>query len=109
MAMAGRKIFSKIDCQKAFWQIPMKKEDIKKTPIITPITCGYRGNLTEQRMMNFKIIQVNSTELSVPAILLDENSDGAVSFNEPRPRPDFTSPCHRYDVLGEGSKKKVVH
>jgi len=34
--LAGGKIFSKIDLQKAFWQIPMNEEDIQKTAVITP-------------------------------------------------------------------------
>ncbi|KAK7586206.1 hypothetical protein V9T40_004082 [Parthenolecanium corni] len=34
--MKGSKIFSKVDLNRAYWQIPMNEEDIKKTAVITP-------------------------------------------------------------------------
>ncbi|KAK7605146.1 hypothetical protein V9T40_007004 [Parthenolecanium corni] len=34
--MRGSKIFSKVDLNRAYWQISMNKEDIKKTAVITP-------------------------------------------------------------------------
>ena len=34
--MAGKKIFSKVDINKAFYQIPVLEEDIEKTGVITP-------------------------------------------------------------------------
>ncbi|KAK7605128.1 hypothetical protein V9T40_006986 [Parthenolecanium corni] len=34
--MKGSKIFSKVDLNRASWQIPMNEEDIKKTAVITP-------------------------------------------------------------------------
>ncbi|KAK7605133.1 hypothetical protein V9T40_006991 [Parthenolecanium corni] len=36
VTMKGSKIFSKVDLNKAYWQIPMNEEDIKKTAVITP-------------------------------------------------------------------------
>lgn len=33
----NRKIFSKIDLAKGYWQIPMAKEDMQKTAIVTPL------------------------------------------------------------------------
>jgi hypothetical protein len=34
--LSGCKVFSKINLQKCYWQIPVKPEDRKKTVIITP-------------------------------------------------------------------------
>lgn len=36
VGLAGNKVFSKIDLKKAFHQIPMNADDVKKTAIITP-------------------------------------------------------------------------
>ena len=77
--LEGMKVFSTIDLRKGYWQVPVRKEDIKKTAVITPfglfefcrMPFGLRNaGQTFQRMMDAVLSDIEHTFVYLDDLLI---------------------------------------